>query len=347
MKQKSFLFIFAAFFLSCGLFFTQKSTAFAQDISSLLDTGVAPHSVFNLQTTPQVPGAYDTVKASLVSYEINLDVLPITWTLNGKVVASGTGEKMYSFKMGSIGTTMNLVVQVQTPTDQYGTVSKEVSFTPENLDTLWQADTYTPPFYRGKALPTSQSTVKIVAYPSFVTSQGTINPNYIVYKWKNGYDIDGNQSGFGKNVYVYTSGYPNNTDSIQATATSMDGTLSVQKMTNIVISRPKIIFYENRALEDVRYESALGNVFKIPESQLTLRAEPYFFSFPSRNDNNGDFEWTLNGGALTPNPDNKSEYIVQAPSKGNGGVTLSLSIGNNDHYIQTDSRQLTLTYGNP
>ena len=41
---------------------------------------------------------------------------------------------------------------------------------------------------------------------------------------------------------------------------------------------PEIIFYENRPTEGISYENALGNTFLLKNEEVTLAAEPYFFS---------------------------------------------------------------------
>jgi len=45
-------------------------------------------------------------------------------------------------------------------------IDKEIVIEPAQLDILWEStDSYVPPFYEGKALPSIESTIKVVALP--------------------------------------------------------------------------------------------------------------------------------------------------------------------------------------
>ncbi len=345
MKHSRFIFTFLGFSIFLGLFFQNITTTFSQALPINTTTN-SEHKVFVIQTTPETPGAYEQVKATLVSYEIDLKTLPITWKINGKKQTNGIGLKDFSFKTGPAGTTIALSAEVTTPSSDYGTIIQEKSFSPQNLDTLWEADTYTPPFYKGKALPTAQSTIKVVAYPSFFSKGKAVNPNSLVYTWKNGYFIDQTNSGYGKRTYVYVGGYPGNTDSLTTTVSSIDKTLSIDKTTRILISTPKVLLYEDKPLGGVSYENQISNTYYFPKKQVTIHAEPFFFSFPYRNQNNGEFRWVLGGKTLTPNPDNKTEFVIQTPDEGRGNINLSLSVINKDHRIQSAQKQTTLIYNN-
>jgi len=313
-----------------------------------LDQGIAEinnqmaKNAYSLQVSPELPTAFETVSINAVSYSFNIDASVITWTLNGKIILSGVGQKKFSFQMGSIGSVTTLAVKVETK--DYGTITQQRDFVAVALDTLWQADTYTPPFYKGKALPSSQAMVKVVAYPSFVIGKNVMDPETLVYTWKKGYYVDQDGSGIGKNVYIYTCGYPKNTDSISASAISLDKSAGQTKVTDITVREPKIAFYEHHPLEGVRYKNQLRNTVAISKSQFTVHAVPYFFSFSSRNKNNGVFSWVLDGKTLHADPDNKSEFILQIPEKGSGGVNLSLEIGNKDRYIQEAKSDISVTF---
>jgi hypothetical protein len=73
---------------------------------------------------------------------------------------------------------------------------------------LWQAnDAYVPPFYKGKALLTEGSDVKIVAMPEIKSGSGTINPKNLTYSWKKDYTNDPDGSGYGIHSYVFMSDF--------------------------------------------------------------------------------------------------------------------------------------------
>src|SRR3990167_8183019 len=71
----------------------------------------------------------------------------------------------------------------------------------QEVDILWQGKTYTPPFYKGKTLWSSQSKIALLAIPHI---SGAGNPVNLTYKWiKNG-TVLGNINGVGKNTLAFT-----------------------------------------------------------------------------------------------------------------------------------------------
>ena len=74
---------------------------------------------------------------------------------------------------------------------------------PTSVDVLWSAYSYTPPFYKGKALAPSRGSVVLVALPQLVTRNGSpIEPKNIIYTWSRRGVILGKSSGLGKNQVV-------------------------------------------------------------------------------------------------------------------------------------------------
>jgi len=343
MKQnRSFIFIAALMFFFAFVFVVSRS--FAQAIPGTDSSGEAAANQVSISFDPAIPQANDVVTATLVSYSIDLNALPVKWYVNGRMVDSGLGKKTFTFKMGVLGSALNLRVEVDTPESQYGTIVLQSAITSASVDFLWQADTYTPPFYRGKALPTSQSMIKVVASPTFFSASGKLLSGPFVYTWEKESETLGDVSGTGKNTLIFTGNYAYNTDNIRVIVKTIDGSIAADRTDNIMISVPKIVFYQNKSLEGVRYETAINSDFQIPETEVTIHAEPYFFSFPSRNKNNGNFAWILDGQTLTNNPDDPSEYTLRTPDKGSGSVNVSLEITNRDHYMQDTTNQVRLNY---
>lgn len=347
MKQKSFLSFFSvSLFILCSFFLGQNTpTAEAQmtPITAAPTTIISgkPSVPMSLSVSPTSPGAYEEVKATISSLQFKVDVTPIAWFVNGTAAKTGIGEKTFTFKTGAPGEPIFL--HVEADTEEYGLAYLEKTITPGGIDIMWEADTYVPPFYKGKALPSPQSQMKFIALPNFLSKN--TSPKNFVYKW--GSNSGSRLSGYEKNIFIYRSGYLYGTDTIKVTVTTQDGAASAQKSTPIKVSSPKILFYKNKPLDGVRYDKALGTAITFDESEIVLRAEPYFFSFVSRNyDDDGIFDWRLDGKKLEINADNRSEYILRAPETGSGKVTIKLDIENDTINTQKASGQVTLSYHN-
>src|SRR6185295_8034931 len=129
---------------------------------------------------------------------------------------------------------------------------------------LWQAtDSYVPPFYKGKAMPSPDSTVKVVAMPEVKSGSTYINPQNMVYTWQQDYTNSQDGSGYGKNSFVYTTDYLEDSNTISVLASTTDEQHSSQASVNIGMTEPKILFYKNDTNLGTIWENALGNPHRI------------------------------------------------------------------------------------
>ena len=134
-----------------------------------------------LSITPEIPGALEDVRITASSYSFDIDSAKIIWTLNGKIAIQGTGEKVFNFKNGPAG--KKTVVSFLATNNNGVRVQKDFSFIPQDVDIVWEAETYTPPFYRGKAMPSSEAIINISAIPHFFTGGKRVSSANLVYDW--------------------------------------------------------------------------------------------------------------------------------------------------------------------
>ena len=342
MKKICFSFVFVVFLL---LLYPSAFIFGQSGIESLLGKSLqSSNSTISLSLSPTNPGPNADVTAKVSSFQANVDTTNIIWYINGQKKLSGVGKKNFTFRTGDVGDTITLSVVLET--EAYGTIKKELVILPNSLEVLWEADTYVPPFYKGKALPSSQSSVRVIAMPRFVDQNALIDANSVVYVWKKGYFKDPDGSGFGRNAFVYKTGYTFNDDEITVSASTQNGSISITKKIPIHVYEPKILFFENKPLESIRYENALVNVFTYAESELTLHAAPFFFSLSDLNNNTASFVWKIDGKTLETDPENKAEFTLRKPEKGSGKYQLKLDVTNFGYDLQTASKNITLVYDN-
>ncbi len=173
-------------------------------------------SVIEVKLTPENPSPNENTRITLSSYLSNLDNVLISWFVNGKKVSSGIGEKSLSVNAPAALSETTVRALVALPD---GEIEKKVLIRPSVMVLLWQAlDSYVPPFYRGKALPSIGSEIKVVAMPEIKNKTRTVNPRNMTYAWKNNYTNDAEGSGYGKNFFVYTNDYLESSDNIGVTA---------------------------------------------------------------------------------------------------------------------------------
>ena len=139
----------------------------------------ASESSVLVNVAPENPTPFEDVNITLNSYASNLDSVLITWSVNGKNILSGIGKKSFSLKTGPAGSTSIVTVVVSLPD---GDITKTITIKPSVMTLLFQAnDSYVPAFYRGKALPTLGSEIKVVAMPEIG------NPKNMTYAWQKDY----------------------------------------------------------------------------------------------------------------------------------------------------------------
>ncbi len=234
----------------------------------------SPNSII-VDVVPQNPNPGETVNISLNSYANNLDSVLISWSVDGKSSTSGIGKKTFSVKAPSAGAESNIIASIALPD---GNIDTKIIVRPAEMSLLWQAtDSYVPPFYKGKALPTPGSEIKVVAMPELRNGSQNINPKNLVYSWKKDYSNSPDASGYGKNFMVYTNDYLESTSNVSAIASSVDQNHSSEANLTIGTVNPQIEFYKNDPILGTIWEHALLDGHKVPGDEI-IEASPYFVS---------------------------------------------------------------------
>src|SRR3989344_4791386 len=157
-----------------GIFVFPFSTYAQQD-----DALVSKDILFSL--SPAYPGPREEVHVSAKTYSFDINTVSLSWYVNGKLVTSGKGITEITVTTGSIGTPTTIQVTERPPT---GTrYDKTLTLWPSDLEVLWHANTYTPPGYRGKALPVRGSTITYTALPLMAAETGYYDLKTLLYEW--------------------------------------------------------------------------------------------------------------------------------------------------------------------
>ena len=112
----------------------------------------------------------------------------------------------------------------------------QVSMTirPAEMALLWEAtDSYVPPFYKGKALPTADTFIKVVAMPEIKTANGIVKHSNLVYSWEKDFTNVQSSSGYGKQSFVYKNDYLDNSNNVGVIASSTDQKYTSQGRINV------------------------------------------------------------------------------------------------------------------
>lgn len=279
-------------------------------------------NAISLNITPSDPGPKETFLITLSTVSSNLNNTNITWIKDGEVVGSGIGLKKIELENGDAGE--ETVVQVVVKNILSGvTLTKELRLNPVFVDLLWEAKTYTPPFYKGKALPSSESRIKSVAIIKGEASD-------FVFNWKKSGNSIPVFSGVGKSSFSFTGPKPNQSTSIEVSVNSRSGSQSGYGISQLLATNPLIKFYLSLPLEGITYRNSIGPVIQTEEDETRIIAEPFYFSSKDRLNGDLSFSWRTTGEGLS---DASDSFIIKR--SGNIEDSISLSITNKNHILQS------------
>jgi hypothetical protein len=296
-----------------------------------------------VDVSPEQPGAFTSVTIKLSSYSINIGRADINWTLNKKLVLGGIGKTTYTFTTREIGSEDSLKITI-TPMGGFP-IEKTVVIHPMGMDLLWQAiDSVVPPLYRGKALPSSESKIKVVAMPEIRSSSTRVSAqNDLVYTWKQNYDLAGDDiSGYGKSAFTIDTSYLNTSERVDVNAETRDGRLGATASIDVATQDSKILWYAVSPLYGPLFERALSNGYEVAGSEQTFLAEPYYFSAINSASPSLQYTWSINGESVTT-PTLPNTISLHRDTTTAGEALISLSIRNVSKIFQTAKEALTLS----
>jgi len=297
----------------------------------------------SIDITPEVPRPGEKVTISVSAYGgIDVNSSVITWIVDGKSVLSGVGKKSFSFYPPGNGTVNNIELRIK---PQYGPeVVRSFKFNPSEVDVLWQADTYTAPFYKGKALYTPQSDVQFVAMPNITKKNGSkIQPQSTVYKWELNYTPDAENSGYGVNYYNFTGSILAKPTNVSVTAYDpLDNSSTGVGRLDIESIQPILLMYEMHPTFGPLFNTAATGGFNFNQDDIQLGAYPFFYSTTAKND--VKYEWSINGAKLNNIPENQDFLVLQKLKQEAGESTVSVSASNGDKVLQQANTSLNLSY---
>ncbi|MDO8430611.1 MAG: hypothetical protein Q7S72_01305 [Candidatus Taylorbacteria bacterium] len=306
-----------------------------------LKTSAASPSDILLTMLPENPAPNENVSISLNSYAVNLDTVLISWFANGKKITEGVGKKTFSMQSGDITSETNVSIDINLPD---GRLTVRTIIRPSNMVLLWQAeDSYVPPFYKGKALPTPDSSIRVVAMPEIMSGKSMISPNSMTYDWKLDYSNDKEASGYGKSFLIYNNDYLERSNNIGVVATTTDQKFSAANNINIETTSPKIVFYKKDQLLGTLWETAIGDNHRIDGDEI-LEASPYFISPKNPLNPLLVWNWSINGSQVALGSIMKNLIPLKKADGSSGVAKLKLQIENEYKIFQTTEKEINIEF---
>ena len=294
-----------------------------------------------VNVAPENPAPGENVNITLKSYTNNLDGVLISWSVDGKNVSSGIGKKSFSLSAPNAGLEISVVATTSLPE---GSVETKIIIRPSVMVLLWEAkDSYVPPFYKGKAMPSPDSVVEVVAMPEIRSGSSTLNPKNMTYFWKKDYTNNQDGSGYGKNSFIFVNDYLEDSNNIGVTASTIDQKYSSVANVAIGMTKPKIIFYKNDLALGTLWEQALSDGHKIIGNE-TLVAAPYFISPKDMRIPTLIWDWFINGGTVTPPVYRKNVMPLQVQDGTSGTSKIRLEINNTEKIFESATKEINVEF---
>ena len=290
--------------------------------------------------SPENPKPGEKVKITITSSSIDVKRATFTWIVNGKKTEEGIAKSSLEIEAGKAGETTGISVVLRSPTGQQAT--KKVSITPSDIDLTWQAGTYTPPFYEGKALYSIQSGLTAVAFPHIISGGKEVSPDSLVYEWKINGVPQASLSGYAKNSIAIPAKFLPQTITIEVKASTLDGNLAAYETISVDPIDPKILFYRKLPLQGVATEKALVGEAELADQEGTFIAIPYFFSSDTPN-SSITYSWSINS-AKTETPPNEKEITLRNTENNTGRSRVGLRVENMKNILQAAENSFILNY---
>jgi len=308
----SFIRFGAALGLTLALFFLPHTVAHAQ---FALGTSAATISL-----TPSFPPPGSSFEARVEAYSFNLSQSSIRWYADGVAQPSFSDAQVATFTAPALGDSLALRAVVTDPSGV--THTAEYAVTPSAIDLIVESDTRVPHFYRGRALPSAGSTVRVIAQPTAYTRNGVLaSPESLVYTWR----VDKRVAKAGRGASVLETSMPQSGSLlVDVTVESTDGSVYYAIAERIEVVQPENLFYEDNPLHGLS-RIALPAQFTLLADEISVRAEPYHVS---RNIlSNASTEWRIDNLPVA-NPNTDPQTLTLRTSGGMGYSNVSFSIRN-------------------
>jgi len=280
----------------------------------------------SLDIEPSSPEAFESVTIDLVTFSIDLDIHHITWLINGEQAVSGVGKKSLTTTVGAYGEATSVQVIIKSQDGRL--VRKSLTLRPATVDVLWEAvDSYVPPFYKGKALPSRGAVLKFMAVPNLVIGENHLNASELDYTWSWNYKVKPDSSGYNKQFMGIKNIFINREEVVSVKVKNSQANVRGEGSAKLTFIEPEINFYKNFP-NSTAYD--FSQSLKQPRSsvgeEVALRAIPYFFSIrPNLTLDSLGYQWKVNGEIVSKNtPENKN--LISLISSGQGTTDVSLSV---------------------
>ncbi len=313
----------------------------------LLATQVHAQAVpdpIQITVTPETPAPGEQVQITLEGVGAFLGDAMITWKENGVAKLTGAGERVYTFTAGVLGSQTRIDITINSQVQ--GIIERALYFRPSTVELLWEADTTVPLFSKNKPLYSAGAQLKVVAFPNVVVNNSLVAPQSLSFQWSRNDTAAPAQSGLGRNTFTF-EGDQLKPAEIVTVDVYFGGTRVGSGAVNIPAVNPVLVMYNRDPLRGLVIDQAFPSAIALTGKEITIQAEPYYFSRSSNNAGLLQYTWNLNGEEIVGPDTARGILTLRQSGEGAGGATIQINLTNNDpeRLLQTTDATLQILFG--
>lgn len=310
----------------------------AQENNTLSVEDIVGSTNFIVNPSSPMPG--QIVRVTIQGSGIDLETALLTWSINGQRIKSGYGEKEITFTAGPIGSNSTIKLSIDAEGKTY---NRTVTISPGEIDMLWQGNSYTPPFYRGRSLWPLQGDIIVTAIPHAAGPNGIeYNPKTLIYKWYLNDVAYADKSGYGKNTYSFTEPGLALEQNIGVEVYNGE-TLMGRRYLSLSAINPVTLVYENNPLFGFMFNQEVGNDYHLNKSEISLGAFPYYFSAASKDNPFLSYKWRS---GQSGSSQNNSQITYRVPSSSQGKSLVAIDVEHLQKFSQSANKDFLVQFDN-
>lgn len=292
--------------------------------------------------SPQVPTPGEIVNFRVESFSSNLNKGMITWYVNGVQALQGVGEINFTTTTPAAG--QQLLVEAVIRTEEGNTITKEYSITAASVTLVYEANSYTPAFYKGKALFPQQGDAVVIAIPNVIIGGRQIPRDELVYTWSINNRVIQDASGYGRSEFYYNSDILSQSKFISVEVSSQGSNASTEGEIFISPTRPEITLYEKSSAFGIVERNLINLTNTLFSQEIEIEAYPFYMSAQSNTDSNLSYDWSINNNSLPLETNNQKSVLFRNENNTEGQARISVRVTEANHILQSLSASTQLLF---
>jgi hypothetical protein len=305
----------------------------------------SPLSAFServiITLSPEYPAPNETVTARVASsFYDDLKRAEIVWQIDGAEKKRAIGETTFQFQAPANGREMELFATINN-----GDIESYAGFRKirtANLDLIYEANTYTPPFYKGRSLYVPQSEITIAALATIIEGGVQLPKDKIIYSWYKDSNLITDLSGVGKDSIKIQGDVLSRPFYVSVIAESLNSNAVAKKRILINPTQPKVVLYENNPIFGSIFEKALTGEFNFDREEVGITAIPYFFSTEDRSSGSLKYSWFENGKSVGGEGLGSFINYLNPNKEKNGVSNLGVKIEHSNNFRQSGNNSFKI-----